>query len=42
MTLAVGVFRWVRFNAMLVDEVQSFASVEERNAAGQQLGVEIM
>ena len=43
MTLAVGVFRWVRFHAMLVDaEVQSFASVEERNAAGQQLGVEIM
>ena len=43
MTLAVGVFRWVRFNAKLVDaEVQPFASVEERNAAGQQLGVEIM
>jgi len=40
MTLAVGVFRWVRFNASLVDaQVQSFASVEERNAAVQQLGV---
>jgi hypothetical protein len=40
MTLAVGVFRWVRFNASLVDaQVQSFTSVEERNAAVQQLGV---
>ena len=41
MTLAVGVFRWVRFNASLVDaEVhQTFTSVEDRNAAVQQLGV---
>jgi hypothetical protein len=40
MTLAVGVFRWARFNANLVDaKVQSFASVEERNAAGRELGI---
>jgi len=40
MTLAVGVFRWARFNANLVDaKVQSFASVEERNAAARELGI---